>query len=203
MMQFSMPSRAVAGVLTAITWLGLGLYVVAEAELNGDWLGALWLNAGFLTDLSNLSLAVVMTGVALGVRKLSAPHVVGWVTAVIATVGVGFWLIGGTLIVGKTPIESFLLHAVTPWAGLAFWLVFAPKGGLRWRTALIWLAWPALYFTYAMTRGALAGEYAYPFLDPQTAGIAGVAIGIGKIVVVYVVWCLALLRLDVMMSRKH
>ena len=153
MMQFSMPSRAVAGVLTAITWLGLGLYVVAEAELNGDWLGALWLNAGFLTDLSNLSLAVVMTGVALGVRKLSAPHVVGWVTAVIATVGVGFWLIGGTLIVGKTPIESFLLHAVTPWAGLAFWLVFAPKGGLRWRADLAGLACPLFHLRHD-ARGA-------------------------------------------------
>ncbi|HPI47900.1 MAG TPA: Pr6Pr family membrane protein [Hyphomonadaceae bacterium] len=203
-MQFSREGRLVAGVVAAVAWVGLGLYVVAEsAGLKGDWIGALWLNAGFLTDLSNLSLAIVMTGVALGVRLLSAPHVVGWVTAVIATVGVGFWLIGGSLIVGETPIESFLLHAVTPWAGLAFWLIFAPKGGLRWRRALIWLAWPALYFTYAMTRGALSGEYAYPFLDPQTDGIAGAMMGIGKIVAVYVAWCLVLLRLDRMMSRKR
>lgn len=203
-MQFSIVGRIAAGLLAVVAWLGLGLYVVAEAAgLKGDWLGALWLNAGYLTDLSNLSLAIVMTGVALGVRLLSKPQVVGWVTAVIATVGVGFWLIGGSLIVGETPIESFLLHAVTPWAGLAFWLVFAPKGGLRWRTALIWLAWPALYFTYAMTRGALAGEYAYPFLDPATDGIAGVVMGIGKIVAVYMAWCLILLRLDGMMSRKR
>lgn len=137
-MQFSIVGRIAAGLLAAVAWLGLGLYVVAEAAgLKRDWLGALWLNTGYLTDLSNLSLAIVMTGVALGVPLLSKPHVVGWVTAVIATVGVGFWLIGGSLIVGETPIESFLLHAVTPWAGLAFWLVFTPKGGLRWRTALI------------------------------------------------------------------
>lgn len=54
-----------------------------------------------------------------------------------------------------------------------------------------------------MTRGALAGEYAYPFLDPATDGIAGVVIGIGKIVAVYMTWCLILLRLDGMMGRKR
>lgn len=201
-MLFKRTGRMAAGALAAIGWVGLGLYVVAEAATQkGDWLAAVWTNLGFLTDLSNLLLAVVMTGVALGVRPLSRAHVVGWAIAAIATVGVGFWLIGGRLVLGRSAVEDILLHGVTPWVGLLFWLVFAPKGGLRWKRSLFWLAWPIGYFAYAMIRGVATGTYAYGFLDPAKSSVANIVITVGMITALFAVWGLVLLLLDRAMRK--
>lgn len=203
MAEFTKTGRLAAAAVAATAWIGLGLYVVAEAATQkGDWLTAVWTNLGFLTDLSNLLLAMVLTGVALGVRPLSRPPVVGWAVAAIATVGVGFWVIGGKLVIGKSALEDLLLHGVTPWAGLLFWIVFAPKGELRRKTVLIWLAWPLGYFAYAMARGALTGEYAYGFLDPAKSSPTSMGLTIGAITGIFAIWSLTLLGLDRAMRQK-
>lgn len=203
MTEFTKAGRLAAGVLALAGWTGLGLYVGAEAAAQkGDWLKAVWVNAGFLTDLSNLLLAVVMTGVALGVRPLSRPGVVGWAVAAIATVGVGFWLIGGRLVLGQSAVEDMLLHGVTPWLALLVWVVFAPKGRLSWKGVLPWLLWPVGYFAYAMVRGALTGQYAYPFLDLSKTPISAVALTIGMIVAVFAVWTAVLLVLDRVLAKR-
>ena len=203
MTRFSNTGRLAAGVLALTAWIGLGLYMTAEtASQDGNVLEALWVNAGFLTDLSNLLLAVVMTGVALQVRPLSRPHLVGWAIAAIVTVGVGFWMIGGRLVLGQSTVEDILLHGVTPLAGLLFWIVMAPKGELRWRQALVWLACPLGYFSYALARGALTGEYAYSFLDPTKSTATEIALVVGQITLLFAFWTAVLLVLDRVMGRK-
>jgi hypothetical protein len=197
-------SRLAAGVLACIAWFGLARYLVAEAsKLEGDWLAALWENSSYLTDLSNLLLAVVMTGVALGSRLLSRPAIVGWAVVAIATVGVGFWLIGGTLSLATSALENILLHAVTPWAALLFWLLLFPKGGLRWTHALAWMLWPTCYWAYAMTRGVATGEFAYKFMDLAANPVSAVALSIGSIVLLYVAWASVLVLLDKALARNR
>lgn len=201
---FSRSGRAAAGLLASIAWLGLLRYGVAEvSKQDGDWLAALWTNAGYLTDLSNLLLAIVMTGVAAGSRVLSRPAIVGWGVVAIATVGVGFWMIGGTLTLGTSALEDILLHAVTPWAAVLFWLVFVPKGALRRAHALLWMAWPIAYWAYAMMRGTLTGHFAYPFLDPGLNGPAAVALTIGRLIAVHAAWVLILMVLDTAMAGER
>lgn len=204
MTRLSSSARLAAGVLALSAWIGLGIYLAAEtARQDGNVLEALWINAGFLTDMSNLLLAVVMTAVALQVPALSRPHIVGWAIAAIATVGVGFWLIGGRLILGQSAVEDILLHGVTPLGGLLFWIVFVPKGQLRWCLAAVWLAWPLGYFSYALARGALTGEYAYPFLDPTKSTATEIALVVGQITLLFACWTTVLLVLDRMMGRKR
>lgn len=203
MTAFTKTGRLAAAAVAIAGWTGLGLYVAAEtATQKGDWLGAVWTNLGFLTDLTNLLLAVVLTGVAFGARPLSRPAVVGWAVAAIATVGVGYWVIGGKLVIGQSALEDLLLHGVTPWAGLLVWILFAPKGGLRRKTALIWLAWPLGYFAYAMARGALTGDYAYGFLDPAKSSPTSMGLTIGAITGIFAIWSLTLLGLDRAMRQK-
>lgn len=202
MTEFTKTGRLAAGVVALMAWVGLALYVMAEtASQKGDWLAAVWTNLGFLTDLTNLFLAVVMTGVALGSRPLSRPFIVGWAVAAIATVGVGFWLIGGRLVFGESAVEDILLHGATPIAAVMFWLAFAPKGGLRWTSALFWLAWPLGYFTYALTRGGLTGEYAYGFLDPAKSSLNSIAATVGMVTAVCAIWGLILVVLDRLIGR--
>lgn len=194
---FSSRSRLAAGLIAASAWVGFALYWLAEAvRLEGRWFEALWGNLGYLTDLSNLLTAVVMTGVAAGAQRLSNPSIVGWATAAIATVGTAFWLVGGRLVLGQSSLENILTHAVTPWAMLIFWLVAAPKRGLTLRTVALWQAWPAAYFAYALVRGAASGTYPYPFLDPRTSGLAAVLITVAAVTLIFSLWSAALFFLD-------
>lgn len=202
-MSYSSIGRIAAGLLAAFAWFGLARYLASEAAfLQGNWPSAVWSNLGYLTDLSNLLLAIVMTGIALGVQRLSRPAVVGWAVVAIATVGVGFWLSGGRLVLGKSALEDVLLHGVTPWAALLFWLVFAPKGRLAWRHALVWMAWPLFYWSYAMGRGLLLDRYPYSWLDPAKQGAAAVATTIAMMVVLYALWAVVLVLLDKWLGRR-
>lgn len=187
MQSYSLAARVSAAIVAAAAWLGLGRYLAAEiTRQEGDILAALWFNAGFLTDLSNLITAIVFTGVALGFAPLSRASVVGWAVTAIGTVGIAFWLVGGNLSTASK-LEDVLLHGVTPIAALVFWIVFNAKAPLRWITALIWLVWPIAYFAYALTRGKLTGTYAYSFLDLNRESISAVATTTGMIIAVYAV----------------
>ena len=63
----------------------------------------------------------------------------------------------------------------TPVLVVLFWLLAAPKHGLRFRTALAWMLWPLAYVGYALLRGQLEGIYPYFFVDPTEIGWIGVA----------------------------
>lgn len=154
-MACSIAGRSGAAMVALCAWVGVGLYFAAEKSIPGTgWLGALWINLGYLTDLTNMLLAIVMTGVALGVRRLSRPAVIGWAVSAILFVGIGFWVIGGRLTLGESALEDILLHGVTPWLSLLVWLLLMPKGWLRLALILPWLGWPIGYFGYALVRGA-------------------------------------------------
>ena len=59
---------------------------------------------------------------------------------------------------------------VLPVVLLIDWVVDPPVAHLRFRTGLLWLAFPAVWVVYTMVRGLLSGWYPYPFLDPGTSG---------------------------------
>lgn len=74
-----------------------------------------------------------------------------------------------------------LIHVITPCLLIVDWLLFVPKGRLRWTDPLLWTLIPYAYLAFAIIYGGLGGEfapgvsYAYPFLDVATLGAAGVA----------------------------
>lgn len=75
-----------------------------------------------------------------------------------------------------------LIHVITPCLLIADWLLFVPKGRLRWGDPLRWALIPYAYLAFALVYGAFGGEfspgrnYPYPFLDVDTHGVGGVAI---------------------------
>ncbi|QTC89649.1 Pr6Pr family membrane protein [Brevundimonas goettingensis] len=203
MTRYSTTGRIAAGVAAATAWVGLGLYLATEiAGQKGNVLGALWVNASFLTDLTNLCLAVVMSGVALGVARLSKPVVVGWVVTAILTVGIGFWLIGGRLVLGKSDLSDILLHGATPLLAFVFWAGFAVRG-VTWKNVLVWMFWPAIYWSYALVRGGLTGEYAYGFLDWPRHGVWSVGITLSALIGLYAACGLVVVWIDKTLGPKR
>lgn len=63
-----------------------------------------------------------------------------------------------------------LLHYVMPSLYLAFWFVLVPRGTTSWRAIPVWLVFPVLYVFWAMLRGAVTGQYPYPFLNALVLG---------------------------------
>lgn len=100
--------------------------------------------------------------------------------------------------------DSVLLHVVTPLAALIDWLVFGPRGALRWRHALVWLAYPLAYLAFALIRGALVTtgmRYPYPFVDVAESGYALVAINCVVLAVAFYLLGLGLVAADRWLAR--
>ena len=88
-------------------------------------------------------------------------------------------------------IGNQLLHTVVPLLAVLDWLVFDARGRFRWRYAGYWLAYPLAYLAFALVRGAIVGEYPYPFLDVDELGYRGVTIT--ALVFAVAFWLLGLL----------
>lgn len=73
---------------------------------------------------------------------------------------------------GLQILTNFVLHDAIPVLYPMYWLVFLPKGSLRWSAPAWWLVYPVLYFLYSMLRGAAFGTYLYPFIDAEKLGVA-------------------------------
>lgn len=81
-------------------------------------------------------------------------------------------------------LTDSLVHVVAPVLVVLDWLLFTPKGRMRWRDPLLWALLPLGYLAFAFVFGALGGEfepgvsYPYPFMDVATLGVGGVALWI-------------------------
>lgn len=51
---------------------------------------------------------------------------------------------------GAQQLASYLLHYTMPLFYLVYWLLFVPKGTLRYRDAPVWLLYPAIYVAWAL-----------------------------------------------------
>ena len=64
-----------------------------------------------------------------------------------------------------------MLYNLSPAMFVLFWTIYVPKGGLRWRDALLCLIYPIAYLAYALAGGAVSGFYPYPFIDVDALGV--------------------------------
>ncbi|TPJ35424.1 Pr6Pr family membrane protein [Mesorhizobium sp. B2-8-3] len=69
-----------------------------------------------------------------------------------------------------------LLHYVTPFIFVAWWLTAGADGSTRWRDISWWMIYPLGYLAYALIRALFAGEVPYPFLDVAKNGGASVTV---------------------------
>lgn len=191
-------SRPFAALIALVAWVGLGAQLLASYDLVGALAQSAWVMARYFTVITNLLVALVFTGLALGAERLARPPLLGGVTLAILLVGVVYWLLlrGLVELSGGAALADFLLHTITPAAALLFWIGFVPKGRLRWRHPLIWAAYPLAYFLYALVRGAAEGRYAYPFLDVAEIGWPGALVNGGLICLGFLFAGFALVWID-------
>lgn len=95
------------------------------------------------------------------------------------------------------------LHYVTPAIYFIDWLLFTPKGTLRWRSVLPWLIFPLAYGLYSIFRGPLSGFYPYPFLDISNLGMAKVLVNMAAMTGLFLAVGLALILIDRLLKRRR
>jgi hypothetical protein len=159
-------------------------------------LATVWTLARFFTIISNLALALAMTAVAAG-RRLSAFAMSGLALAILL-VGIVYWVLlrGLHPLSGAALIANTLLHDVSPLLMVAYWLVFVPRGKLRWSAAWWWSIFPVVYFVYALARGQLDHRYPYPFIDVGKLGWLQVGLNAAGLALGFVLAGFALVWID-------
>jgi hypothetical protein len=138
------------------------------------WWDSLGVLLGYFTVTTNLLVAAVLTVDVFG----WAPRRARWVSSesavamYIAVVGMVFHFLLREYVdsVGAQRVASEWLHYVNPVLYVGWWLLFLEKGRLRWKDAVWWMAYPAVYATAALVRGAITGFYPYWFVNADALG---------------------------------
>lgn len=191
--------RIAAALVALVAWTGLIVQLDASMKLaDGSAAAALWAMARYFTVIANLLVAIAFTGVALRLRPLACPAVLGGVTLLILLVGVVYALLlrGLLELSGGAKLADLLLHGVTPVIVPLWWLILAPKGGLNRLHPILWATAPVIYFFYAIGRGRLDGNYAYPFMNVDRLGWPQTMINVGVMALGFVAAGYALVWID-------
>lgn len=117
----------------------------------------------------------------------------GGATLYIATTGIVY----SALLAADEPSllrwTNLVLHYAMPLALVVDWVVDTPRRRIHFRSALVWLAYPAAYISYTLIRGAATGWYPYPFVDVADRGYPAVLLttAILAIAMLAAIWALA------------
>lgn len=95
-----------------------------------------------------------------------------------------------------------MLHVVVPFFYLLYWLLFTPKGNLKWQDGIYWIFFPFAYLIYSLIRGAIVEWYPYPFLNVVKHGYPKVFMNIGLMIVVFFIAGLAIIAVDRVLNDK-
>lgn len=159
-------------VAALAVWSGLLLQygLLAKGRSGGELIGATVNFFSYFTILANILCAVCLTWP----KATANPSLRAGAALYIAVTGSVYVLILKDLWApkGLPWVADTLLHYVTPALFLIDWLVFAPKGGLKWRTALGWLVFPLVYGVWTLAHGAYSRFWPYPFIDADQLGMA-------------------------------
>lgn len=201
---------AVLTALTAWVALGLQLYILIDnVPANGlTVLQAIGRFFIFFTILTNLLVAICLTSIiffpASGIaRFFSGPSNQAAIVVYIFIVGLIYNIILRQLWEpeGWQRVTDELLHVIVPVLFTVYWLLFVVKGSLTWKHPFSWLLYPAVYLVYALSRGAIEGYYAYPFIDIPKSGYIRVTINATGILILFLVTGFMVVAIDKWLSR--
>lgn len=200
--------RAVFAVLSAFA-LGLQYWLMINGSPDRS-VFELTLNFfSFFTILTNvlvfaaMALPVVASGSQLG-RWAGSGGVRTGMTMYAVVVGLVYhfllhatWNPQGWLFV-----VNILLHYVMPTAMLLDWLMFTPKGRLRWIDPAKWLLFPLLYGGWTLIHGLAADWWPYWFIDVTELGLTRVVLIFAGLLLFFGAVGLVLVTIDRTLGRR-
>lgn len=196
--------RLSAALIAACAWAGLALQFGLLMGRMGNIAEVTWRLLLFFTILSNLTVAIIFTLIALGSIRLRHPVLIAGLALTMALVGIVFELLlrKALHLSGWNQVTNALLHDIVPLLTVAAWFALAEKGRLRARDPWIIALFPIAYLVYALIRGTLEGLYPYPFLDLHKLGWQGVLPTVLGIAVAFLIFGHLMVMLDRWLGRR-
>lgn len=194
--------RLCAAAIALCALGGIALFFQAVYLTSGSAATAATTLLAYFTITTNLLVALVFSGAALG---LGAPRLVAATTLAVALVGVVFALLlrGLQDFAGGSAVANVLLHQATPALAPLFWLAFVPKGALTPRDPWLFGLYPLAYFGVALLRGAATGAYPYPFMNLDELGPWRTLANVAIIAAGFIVAGYGMLALDRRLGRRR
>jgi hypothetical protein len=198
-------------IASALAWFALLLqYGLTIAEPGAVLVEATVRYFSFFTILTNILVALALTlpwlapATKLG-RFFERPSVRTAILTYIIIVAVIYHYLLAKLWhpQGWEFIADTIEHVVTPALYVIDWVLFVPKGTVRWTSALVWLGYPLVYAVYSLIHGAVSGFYPYPFLNVSKFGYDEIFLNMGVLVLVFLGLGVALIGLDRRMGRNN
>jgi hypothetical protein len=197
--------RIYAGLFAIVGWFAvIGQYIASHDDSLASTIDYL----SYFTILSNILVAVTLSCAAfapqssLG-RFFLKPSTATAAAAYITVTGLTYYFILSSLYHLENWVLIFdrLLHYVMPPAYVLFWLLFIPKGGLKFGAAAWMLVPPLAYAAYTFVHGPWTGFYPYPFVDVATLGVGPVARNVVEFVVFFFLTGVFYVAIDRIVTR--
>lgn len=199
-------------IAAAIGWFALGLqyWLLMTGDIGPGPLGRTVNFFSYFTILINIVAALALTlpwlapHSAVG-RFFRAPTVRTAIATYIIVVGTTYFLILRHLWApqGWAFVADASLHYLMPVLFVLDWLLFVPKGTLKFTDALAWLPFPLAYMLWTFAYGALSGFYPYPFVDVSKLGYGRVAANALGLFAVFLALSLVMIAIDRFCGRAR
>ena len=102
-------------------------------------------------------------------------------------------------------IDSFgneLVHSVVPLLYTIYWLAFATKGSVTWRSWLRWLLYPFVYLVYTFVHGMITNWYPYPFVNVNEIGYRGFWLNCLYLLLLFILLNLLFISIDKWLAKR-
>ncbi|QWT21915.1 Pr6Pr family membrane protein [Bacillus sp. NP157] len=146
-------------------------FVAGSAATGGGWAVLRWWRGPRMRGLAALSITVTCLVYATLLQHLWQPQ------------GPQLW-------------ADRALHYVVPVLYVAWWALSPGHRALRWGDALRWLLFPALFAAWTFARGAVTGQYPYPFMDVGQLGYLQVMLNAAGVGLLFLLLGLTLVAAD-------
>lgn len=191
-------------LFAVIGWAGLiAQYALSLEAGTRSVFGSTVVFFSYFTVLTNVLVALALTAPALFPdsrlgRWTASEGVRAAVAMYIAVVGLIYHLLLDATWdpQGLLFYVNQVLHTVMPVAFVLDWLLFVPKGRLRWIDPVKWLAWPVLYGLWTVIHGLWINWYPYWFIDIATLGWRGAAVNFSGLLAFFLILGLIVVAID-------
>jgi len=185
-----------------IAWIGLALQFSVSLAHSGSGAATLWSLLDYFTIITNLLVAMLFSGIALGKAQVAPPRLIAGLMLAILLVGIVYGLLLREQLEGTAAVANDIMHIAVPILVPLFWMGFVGKGAIRKFDPLVWAAYPLIYFAYALLRGLIEGRYPYWFINVGRIGWPHTLVNAFGIAMAFVVAGYMTLGLDHQLSNR-
>lgn len=193
-------------IAAAALVLQFSLSIPARMATGDSLIGAVVFFFSFFTILTNMMVAAVYLSVITEWRWLGWWRT-EWVRGMCAGAITVVMLVYHFVLSGLVRQEFWfliadrMLHYLDPVYYVLWWLICQKHGGLRWGELPKMLVYPLCYLIWAMGRGAVVGDYPYPFLAADTLGYGQVALNCAGVLAAFVLSYALVIGVDRWLGR--